>query len=268
MDQSCISIRNVGKQFAARNQTIEALRDVNLEVEPNEFITFVGASGCGKSTTGRSIIKLVEPTRGSVKFEGQELTGLNPVQMRPLRRNMQMIFQDPYSSLNPRMTIGQIIEEGLIVNNIGSSGKDRNERGRDALVDAGLPGSITPRFPHEFSGGQRQRIAIARALVIRPKLIILDEAVSALDVSIRAQILDLLAELRDSHGLAYLFISHDLGVVTSITDRVMVMKDGKIVEHGPTADVMGAPAHGYTRELVAARPQIPPEWSQDRKAGR
>ena len=178
-----------------------------------------------------------------------------------MRAAMQIVFQDPYGSFNPRHRVERLVAEPFHLLADAPQGAARKDAVVAALEAVRMTASDADKYIHEFSGGQRQRIAIARALVIRPKLIILDEAVSALDVSIRAQILDLLAELRDSHGLAYLFISHDLGVVSSITDRVMVMKDGKIVEHGPTADVMGAPAHGYTRELVAARPQIPPEWS-------
>mgnify|MGYP003326456151 FL=1 len=181
---------------------------------------------------------------------------------------MQIVFQDPYGSFNPRHRVERLVAEPFHLIADAPQWAARKDAGVAAREAVGMAASNAEKYIHEFSGGQRQRIAIARALVIRPKLIILDEAVSALDVSIRAQILDLLAELRGSHGLAYLLISHDLAVVTSITDRVMVMKDGEIVEHGPTADVMGAPAHGYTRELVAARPQIPPEWLPDRKAGR
>lgn len=185
-------------------------------------------------------------------FDEKHIEGLSREQLRPLRSRMQVVFQDPFSSLNPRMTIGQIIEEGLIVNNIGSSGKDRNERVRDALVDAGLPGSITPRFPHEFSGGQRQRIAIARAVALEPEFILLDEPTSALDLSVQAQIIELLRKLQSERGLSYLFISHDLKVVRALCHRVCVMQHGKIVEQGPVRDVLENPQTDYTKRLVKA----------------
>ena len=253
-----------------RKRVLTAVDDVSFSIAKGQTYALVGESGSGKSTIARMIVGLERPDSGRILIDGQtafdEAGG--QAQDDHLRQKLQMVFQSPYSSLNPRWRVGDILMEPIKAFGLISERGAQRRRVDELLEQVGLSSPDAARFPHEFSGGQRQRIAIARALVIRPKLIILDEAVSALDVSIRAQILDLLAELRDSHGLAYLFISHDLGVVSSITDRVMVMKDGEIVEHGPTADVMGAPAHGYTRELVAARPQIPPEWSPDRKAGR
>ena len=251
--------------FGAPEMT-EAVRGVSFAISEGESVGLVGESGCGKSTLARAILGLQAPRAGSIRLGAQAVTGgAVPASMRAA---MQIVFQDPYGSFNPRHRVERLVAEPFHLVADAPQGEARKDAVVAALEAVGMTAADSEKYIHEFSGGQRQRIAIARALVIRPKLIILDEAVSALDVSIRAQILDLLAELRDSHGLAYLFISHDLGVVTSITDRVMVMKDGEIVEHGPTADVMGAPAHGYTRELVAARPQIPPEWSPDRKAGR
>ena len=251
--------------FGAPEMT-EAVRGVSFAISAGESVGLVGESGCGKSTLARAILGLQAPQAGSIRLGEQAVTGgAVPASMRAA---MQIVFQDPYGSFNPRHRVERLVAEPFHLLADAPQGAARKDAVVVALEAVGMTAADADKYIHEFSGGQRQRIAIARALVIRPKLIILDEAVSALDVSIRAQILDLLAELRDSHGLAYLFISHDLGVVTSITDRVMVMKDGEIVEHGPTADVMGAPAHDYTRELVAARPQIPPEWSPDRKAGR
>ena len=240
-------------------QTTEAVCGVSFSISEGESVGLVGESGCGKSTLARAILGLQSPRSGRIRLGDQTVTGgAVPVSMRAA---MQIVFQDPYGSFNPRHRVGRLVAEPFHLLEDAPQGADRDAAVVAALEAVGMTAADADKYIHEFSGGQRQRIAIARALAIRPRLIILDEAVSALDVSIRAQILDLLAELRDSHGLAYLFISHDLGVVTSITDRVMVMKGGKIVEHGPTSDVMGAPAHGYTRELVAARPQIPPEWS-------
>ena len=251
--------------FGAPEMT-EAVRGGSFTIGEGESVGLVGESGCGKSTLARAILGLQATQAGSIRLGEQAVTGGGV--LASMRAAMQIVFQDPYGSFNPRHRVERLVAEPFHLLADAPQGAARKDAVVAALEAVGMTASDADKYIHEFSGGQRQRIAIARALVIRPKLIILDEAVSALDVSIRAQILDLLAELRDSHGLAYLFISHDLGVVTSITDRVMVMKDGEIVEHGPTADVMGAPAHGYTRELVAARPQIPPEWSQDRKTGR
>ncbi len=249
--------------FGAPEMT-EAVRGVSFAISDGESVGLVGESGCGKSTLARAILGLQAPRAGSIRLRKQAVTcGAVPASIRAA---MQIVFQDPYGSFNPRQRVERLVAEPFNLLADAPQGAARKDAVVAALEAVGMAASNAEKYIHEFSGGQRQRIAIARALVIRPKLIILDEAVSALDVSIRAQILDLLAELRGSHGLAYLLISHDLAVVTSITDRVMVMKDGEIVEHGPTADVMGAPAHGYTRELVAARPQIPPEWLPDRKA--
>ena len=197
-------------------------------------------------------MRLIDTRRGEIRFDGQPIQGLSRNEMRPLRSRMQIVFQDPFSSLNPRMTIGQIIEEGLVVNSIGATRAERVDRVREALVSAGMPGDILSRFPHEFSGGQRQRVAIARAIALEPEFILLDEPTSALDLSVQAQIIDLLRKLQDERGLSYLFISHDLKVVRALCHRVIVMQHGKIVEQGPVDEVLSNPKTAYTERLVRA----------------
>ena len=241
-----------GTFFKSSYSQLVAVNDLSITLKKHETLGLVGESGSGKTTFGQALMRLIHSDGGTVLFDDKHIEGLSRDQMRLLRSRMQVVFQDPFSSLNPRMTIGQIIEEGLIVNNIGSSGKDRNERVRDALVDAGLPGSITHRFPHEFSGGQRQRIAIARAVALEPEFILLDEPTSALDLSVQAQIIELLRKLQSERGLSYLFISHDLKVVRALCHRVCVMQHGKIVEQGPVRDVLENPQTDYTKRLVKA----------------
>ncbi len=241
-----------GTFFKSSYSQLLAVNDLSITLKKHETLGLVGESGSGKTTFGQALMRLIHSDGGEVLFDGNHIEGHSREQMRPLRSRMQVVFQDPFSSLNPRMTIGQIIEEGLIVNGIGSSGKDRNERVRDALVDAGLPGSITHRFPHEFSGGQRQRIAIARAVALEPEFILLDEPTSALDLSVQAQIIELLRKLQSERGLSYLFISHDLKVVRALCHRVCVMQHGKIVEQGPVRDVLENPQTDYTKRLVKA----------------
>ncbi|MEQ8816360.1 MAG: dipeptide ABC transporter ATP-binding protein [Thalassobaculum sp.] len=243
--------------FGRTTGRIHAVENVSFDLLPGETLAMVGESGCGKSTTGRSIIRLVEPTRGSIKFEGQEVVGLSSGEMRPLRRDMQMIFQDPFASLNPRMTAGAAIAEPMIVHGL-ARGKEAEDRVIELLRRVGLDEEHASRYPHEFSGGQRQRLCIARALGLNPKLIIADEAVSALDVSIQAQVINLMMDLQEELGLAYLFISHDMAVVERIAHRVAVMYLGEIVEIGPRQAVFENPQHSYTRKLMAAVPIADP----------
>jgi alpha-galactoside transport system ATP-binding protein len=229
-----------------------AVDDLDLTLRRHETLGLVGESGSGKTTFGQALLRLTDAKRGEIRFDGKPIHGLSRNEMRPLRSRMQIVFQDPFSSLNPRMTIGQIIEEGLVVNSIGATRRERIERVREALVSAGMPGDILSRFPHEFSGGQRQRIAIARAIALEPEFILLDEPTSALDLSVQAQIIDLLRKLQDERGLSYLFISHDLKVVRALCHRVIVMQHGKIVEQGPVDDVLSHPKTAYTERLVKA----------------
>ncbi|MEQ8399080.1 dipeptide ABC transporter ATP-binding protein [Thalassobaculum sp.] len=243
--------------FGRATGRIHAVENISFSLLPGETLAMVGESGCGKSTTGRSIIRLVEPTRGSIKFEGQQVIGLSASEMRPLRRNMQMIFQDPFASLNPRMTAGSAIAEPMLVHGL-ARGKDAEDRVIDLLRRVGLDEEYASRYPHEFSGGQRQRLCIARALGLNPKLIIADEAVSALDVSIQAQVVNLMMDLQEEFGLAYLFISHDMAVVERIAHRVAVMYLGEIVEIGPRQSVFENPQHSYTRKLMSAVPIADP----------
>lgn len=234
---------------------IKAVDDVSFEVYPGETLGLVGESGCGKTTLGRSILHLIQPTEGSVIIENKKLETLSPTEMRRFRREMQIIFQDPYSALNPRLTIGNAIIEPMRVHKIGANERERQDRVMDLLQTVGLETRHFQRYPHEFSGGQRQRICIARALALNPKFIICDEAVSALDVSVQAQILNLLMELREKHQLTYIFISHDLSVVKLMCDRMMVMNAGKIVEFGPADAVYNSPQSEYTQKLIAAIPK-------------
>ena len=243
--------------FGRATGRIHAVEGVDFNLQPGETLALVGESGCGKSTTGRSIIRLTQPTRGSVRFEGQELTGLSAVEMRPYRREMQMIFQDPFASLNPRMTAGAAIAEPMEVHGI-ARGRAARDRVADLLQRVGLEPEHAARYPHEFSGGQRQRLCIARALGLEPKLIIADEAVSALDVSIQAQVINLMMDLQEEFGLSYLFISHDMAVVERISHRIAVMYLGEIVELGTRQQVFEDPRHPYTRKLMAAVPIADP----------
>jgi peptide/nickel transport system ATP-binding protein len=229
-----------------------AVDSLDLELRKHETLGLVGESGSGKTTFGQALLRLIRNDGGKILFDGERIDTRGRKEMRPLRSRMQVVFQDPFASLNPRMSIRQIIEEGLIVNGIGANGRERVERVRQALRDAGMPDTILNRFPHEFSGGQRQRIAIARAIALEPEFILLDEPTSALDLSVQAQIIDLLRRLQDERGLSYLFISHDLKVVRALCHRVMVMQHGKIVEQGPVAEVLTAPKTDYTARLVRA----------------
>ncbi|MGG3956243.1 dipeptide ABC transporter ATP-binding protein [Anoxybacillus flavithermus] len=243
---------------------VKAVDDLSFVVYKGETLGIVGESGCGKSTTGRMLLRLIEPTEGSIVFENEEVTKLSPQQLRKVRRNMQMIFQDPFASLNPRHTVEKILEEPLIVHGIGSK-EERRKKVREMLEVVGLSSYHAKRYPHQFSGGQRQRIGIARALMTKPKLIIADEPVSALDVSIQAQVLNLLEDLQKEFGLTYIFIAHDLGVVRHISDRVGVMYLGRMVELANSEDVYRNPKHPYTQALLEAVPIPDPEYKKEKQ---
>ncbi|MGN7958208.1 ABC transporter ATP-binding protein [Agrobacterium radiobacter] len=245
-----------GGLFKPELKELIAVDSLGLTLNRHETLGLVGESGSGKTTFGQSLLRLNEPVGGEVIFDGERVDGRSRAEMRPLRSRMQIVFQDPFASLNPRMTIGQIIEEGLIINGLGRTKAERLDRVRDALEAAGMPGNILSRFPHEFSGGQRQRIAIARAVALEPEFILLDEPTSALDLSVQAQIIDLLRKLQDERGLSYLFISHDLKVVRALCHRVIVMQRGQIVEQGPVEDVLTNPKTEYTQRLVRAAFEI------------
>lgn len=248
--------------FGKTTGQVKAVDDVSFYVNEGETLGIVGESGCGKSTTGRMLMRLLEPTEGKVTFDGQELTKLSPQEMRKARREIQMVFQDPYASLNPRHTVEKILMEPLIVHNIGDT-KSRKKIVRDFLEIVGLSSYHAKRYPHQFSGGQRQRIGIARALMTNPKLIIADEPVSALDVSIQAQVLNLMQKLQQELKLTYIFIAHDLGVVRHISDRVGVMYLGKMVELASSENLYADPLHPYTKALLSAVPVPDPNFKRE-----
>jgi oligopeptide transport system ATP-binding protein len=271
MGESLLEVENLEKSFSARRSffsrergSIKAVSGVSFTLQQGETLGIVGESGCGKSTLGRTIMGLYPPTAGRVVLQGQDLSRLSPAAMRNMRRNFQMIFQDPYASLNPRMNVYNIIAEPLHTHGVTQNRRELSLRIKELMDRVGLPLAMARRYPHEFSGGQRQRIAIARALAIKPRLLICDEPVSALDVSIQAQIINLLLELQKDLGLSYLFISHDLGVVRHISHRVMVMYLGKAVEYGETADIFAAPSHPYTQALLSAVPLPDPRMERTR----
>jgi oligopeptide/dipeptide ABC transporter ATP-binding protein len=248
-----------------RTATLKAVDEVSLSIDAGETLGLVGESGCGKSTLGRLLLRLIEPTAGSIAFDGNEITRIGRMEMRGFRRSMQIIFQDPYGALNPRMSVEDIIAEPLVIHG-ARPGAETRAKVTAMLGKVGLPARAMDRFPHEFSGGQRQRIGIARALILHPRLIVCDEAVSALDVSVQAQIVNLLQDLQREMGLTYLFIAHDLSVVRHISDRVAVMYLGKVVEVADKATIYAAPRHPYTQALIAAVPaQHPAQRSRGRR---
>jgi oligopeptide transport system ATP-binding protein len=250
-------------RFFQEQRYVYAVNGVSFSLKKGETLGLVGESGCGKTTTGRAILRLIEPTAGIIDFEGQDVAGLKNKALKDFRRRAQMIFQDPFASLNPRMTVGDIVGEPLMVHGIGTAA-DREDRVAEVLAKVGLAPAYMRRFPHEFSGGQRQRIGIARVLTLNPRLIIADEPVSALDVSIQAQIINLLVRLQDELQLSYLFVSHDLAVVEHISDRVAIMYLGKIVEIAPGQSIYNDPRHPYTQALLTAIP-IPDPKSRLRR---
>ena len=268
--ETLLEVTNLKKYFPIKGGVfsktigyVYAVDGVSFTVDKGETLGLVGESGCGKSTTGRSILRLIEPTDGKIHFEGQDVTALDKNAMRSLRREMQIIFQDPYASLNPRMTVGSIIGEPLEIHKI-ARGSEKTERVASLLQKVGLRAEDMRKYPHEFSGGQRQRIGIARALALNPKLIVCDEPVSALDVSIQAQVINLLEDLQEEFGLSYLFIAHNLNVVEHISDRVAVMYLGQIVELASDADLYNDPQHPYTEALLSAVPIPDPTVTKKR----
>jgi len=270
-----LEVRDLVKRFPVKRGLIvertvdyvEAVAGVSFDIEAGKTLGLVGESGSGKSTTGFCVLQLLRPTSGSVRFDGQELTELEGEELRRVRRDAQIVFQDPYSSLDPRMTVGNIVSEPLVVHKVGSR-RDRQVRVRELLDVVGFDPTYVNRYPHEFSGGQRQRIGIARALALSPRLIVCDEPVSALDVSIQSQIINLLKDLQREFNLAYLFIAHDLAVVRSVSDRIAVMHRGHIVETGPANEVYERPKEDYTKALLAAVPVPDPARMRERKSER
>lgn len=273
-DQPLLSVRGLAKVFEARSglpgrkrSPVVAVNDVSFDIYQGETLGIVGESGSGKSTTAYCVLRLVEPTAGTVVFDGIDITALSPAKLRRVRRQMQIVFQDPYSSLDPRIRVGAVVAEPLRVHGIGDR-TTRRRRVEELLELVGLGPAATDKFPHEFSGGQRQRIGIARALALEPKLVVCDEPVSALDVSVQAQILNLLKDLQDELGLTYLFISHDLAVIRTVSDRIAVMSGGSVVELAGADALFDSPKDPYTQKLLSAIPIPDPREMQRRRARR
>jgi oligopeptide transport system ATP-binding protein len=271
MNAPLLQVQNLRVHFPVRHglfsrtrEWVKAVDDVSFDIAAGETVGLVGESGCGKTTLGRAIVQLVQPTSGAVLFQGQDLATLKASELRSCRRGFQIIFQDPYASLNPRFTVADIIGEALDIHRLCENAAARRTRIHELLESVGLDRAYESRYPHEFSGGQRQRIGIARALAVEPKLLVCDEPVSALDVSVQAQIVNLLAELQQRRGIAYLFIAHDLAVVEHISRRVLVMYLGKIVEAAPAKELIRSPRHPYTQALISAVPQMDPDSKRSR----
>ncbi|MBX3642705.1 MAG: dipeptide ABC transporter ATP-binding protein [Rubrivivax sp.] len=271
MNAPLLQVKDLKKHFPVRGgllrrvvDQVHAVDGVSFDLAAGETLGLVGESGCGKSTTGRCVLRLIEPTAGEVLFEGRDVGAMAPDALRALARDMQIIFQDPFASLNPRMTVGAIVGEGLVIHKLAANPRDIAERVAQLLQTVGLSPDHMRRYPHEFSGGQRQRIGIARALAVNPKLVVCDEAVSALDVSIQAQVINLLEDLREQFNLTYVFIAHDLSVVEHISHRVAVMYLGRIVEVAPSRSLYTTPRHPYTEALLSAVPIPDPTVARKR----
>jgi oligopeptide transport system ATP-binding protein len=269
--QPLLSVRNLRKYYGINGgllgrklHDVKAVDGVSLDIQPGETLGLVGESGCGKSTTGRCMMRLIEPSAGEIRFDGEDVTHTEGDTLRAMRRNMQIIFQDPFASLNPRHTVRDIIAEALIIHRLAATRAEREDRVIELLETVGLRPDLRTRFPHEFSGGQRQRIGIARALAVQPKLIVCDEPVSALDVSIQAQVINLLEDLQERFNLTYLFIAHDLSVVEHISDRIAVMYLGRVVEIAPAHELYHTPLHPYTEALLSAVPIPDPKLKRKR----
>lgn len=270
MGENLFEVKHITKVFKSKKsmgkkgQVVHAVNDVSFQIKEKETFALVGESGCGKSTTGRVALRLIEPTSGDILYQGKSILSLNSRELRKMRREMQMVFQDPYSSLNPRKSILSIVAEPLLIHKMVSSKQEAEAQAKELLIRVGIREDQMNRYPHEFSGGQKQRISMARAIITRPRLVICDEPVSALDVSIQAQVLNLLRELQNEYQLSYLFISHDMSVVKYISDRIAVMYLGTIVEEADTEELFANPVHPYTQALLSAVPEADPDVEKER----